>query len=457
MTQFTICGTLIHAPVCGEIEVIENGLIEVDEAGNIAGVHSPGTEKYEVVRETAVTTNSLITLATGQYLLPGLIDLHVHAPQWPQAGNALHLPLHEWLQDYTFPLEAKYADLAFAEKVYRSLVDTLIANGTTTTLYFATVHLAATKLLANICLAKGQRALVGKVAMDNPDECPDFYRDASTQAGLADTRALIEYVRTLPGNEQNLVLPVVTPRFIPSCTDEMLTGLGELAKAYDCHVQTHCSESDWEHNYVLNRHGKRDTTSLHDFMLLTNKTVLAHSCFINDEDMTTIKQQRSGIAHCPLSNAYFADAVFPAREVLDLGLNVGLGTDVAGGATPSLLQNCQTAVTASRYREAGVDNTLPQSERGVPGSRIDFKEAFWMATTGGGKALDLPIGLFKEGYKFDAILVDSTVENSNLVVWDELDGAKDVLQKIIYNANRQNIRKVWVQGALIGGFDRQAA
>lgn len=453
MNKFTICGTMIHAPFCGEIEVIENALIGVNETGNITGVYAPEAEQYAVVMATAVAANKLVELSKGQYLLPGLIDLHVHAPQWPQAGNALHLPLYKWLQEYTFPLEAKYADLAFAEKVYTSLVDTLLANGTTTTLYFATVHLEATKLLAEICLAKGQRALVGKVAMDNPAECPDYYRDASAQQGLADTRALIDYVRAMPGNEQGTVLPVITPRFIPSCSDEMLRGLGELAEETDCHVQTHCSESDWEHNYVLNRHGKSDTRSLQDFQLLTNKTVLAHSCFINDEDMATIKQQRSGIAHCPLSNAYFADAVFPARKALDLGLHVGLGTDVAGGATPSLLQNCHTAVTASRYLAGGVDATLPQQARGVPGSSIDFKEAFWMATTGGGQALNLNIGLFKEGYAFDAIVVDTKVTGSNLVIWDELDQAEDVLQKIIYNASRQNIRRVWVQGALVGGMD----
>jgi guanine deaminase len=453
MNQFTICGTIIHAPVCGEIEVIEDALVVVNEAGTISGVHAPNAENYADVKETAVASGSLLQLAEGQYLLPGMVDLHVHAPQWPQAGNALHLPLYEWLQKYTFPLEAKYADLAFAEKVYTSLVETLIANGTTTTLYFATVHLEATKLLADICLAKVQRALVGKVAMDNPDECPDYYRDASAQQGLADTRALIEYVRTMPGNEKETVLPVITPRFIPSCTDEMLTGLGKLAQEYDCHVQTHCSESDWAHGYVINRHGQRDTESLHHFKLLTHKTVLAHSCFITGDDMAMIKQQHSGIAHCPLSNAYFADAVFPARKALDMGLDVGLGTDVAGGATPSLLQNCNAAIIASRYLESGVAAEVPQSERGVPETRIDFKEAFWMATTGGGKALDLNIGLIKETYAFDAIVVDTQVANSNLVVWDELDKAEDVLQKIIYNASRQNIRQVWMQGALVGGVD----
>lgn len=454
MSKFTLCGTIIHAPLCGEIEVIENALIEVNEAGTISGVHSPKAENYTDIKHAAVAAGSLVKLAEGQYLLPGMVDLHVHAPQWPQAGNVLHLPLYDWLQEYTFPLEAKYADSAFAEKSYTSLVETLLANGTTTTLYFATVHLEATKLLADICLAKGQRALVGKVAMDNPDECPDFYRDASVQQGLDDTRALIEYVRTMSGNENETVLPVITPRFIPSCTDEMLKGLGELAEEYDCHVQTHCSESDWAHNYVLNRHGKRDTQSLNHFKLLTHKTVLAHTCFINVDDMVMIKQQHSGIAHCPLSNAYFANAVFPARKALDLGLNVGLGTDVAGGATPSLLQNCNAAVTASRYLEGGVNMEATQLERGILDARIDFKEAFWMATAGGGKALDLNIGLFKENYAFDAIVIDTKVADTNLVVWDELDKVEDILQKIIYNASRQNIRKVWVQGSLVGGGDQ---
>ena len=329
MSRFTLCGTVIHAPVCGEIEILENVLIVVSDTGVISSALEQGCERYIVAKQAAIDAGSFIELEEGQYLLPGMVDLHVHAPQWPQAGNALHLPLYDWLQKNTFPLEAKYADLDFAKQVYNSLVDVLLANGTTTALYFATIHLEATKLLADICLAKGQRALVGKVAMDNIDECPDYYRDASVQSGLDDTRALIEYIRSMSGNELETVLPVVTPRFIPSCTDEMLTGLGEIVQEYDCHVQTHCSESDWEHAYVLNRHGTRDTDSLDKFKLLTSKTVLAHSCFINEQDMAIIKERKSGVAHCPLSNAYFADAVFPARKALDLELDVGLGTDIS--------------------------------------------------------------------------------------------------------------------------------
>jgi guanine deaminase len=364
-------------------------------------------------------------------------------------GKALHLPLDDWLQQYTFPLEARYADLDFARASYASLVDNLIANGTTTAAYFGTVHLEATKLLADIALEKGQRAVVGKVAMDNADQCPDFYRDASTESGLDGTRQLIDYIRRMPGNEHRLVMPAVTPRFVPSCTDRMLAGLAGIAAEHGCHVQTHCSESDWEHQYVIDRHGLHDTQSLDGFGLLTNKTVLAHANLIDDADIATILARQSGIAHCPLSNVYLSHSVFPARKALDSGLKVGLGTDISGGASPSILHNCQVAITVSRALEDGVDPARAAGDRGSPGARIDYREAFWMATAGGAAALGLNTGRFASGCAFDAMVVDTNAVASNLRIWDGIDTDDDVLQKIIYNAGRQDIGSVWVQGRLV--------
>ncbi len=440
---FVLQGTVIQAPEPGHIDVLPGAAVQVDGAGNISAVEAEGTDAHRALLASAPAVE---TLPAGQYLLPGLVDLHVHAPQWPQLGKALHLPLYEWLQQCTFPLEAKYADMAFADRSYRGLVDCLLANGTTTALYFGTVHVPATLRLAEICLEKGQRAFIGKVAMDNPAECPDFYRDESTRAGLAGTRSLIEGIGALPGNGGMLVQPVVTPRFIPSCSDDMLTGLGQIAKDYDCHVQTHCSESDWEHGYVLDRHGMRDTASLDRFGLLTGKTVLAHCNFIDDGDMDLMHRRGNGIAHCPLSNFYFSNAVFPARRALDRGLNVGLGTDISGGPSPSLLHNCSVAVTASRALEEGVDPAAAAPERGVDAARIDFREAFWMATTGGARALGINVGRIAPGYRFDAIAVDTEYPGSDLTIWPELDDAEAVLQKILYNGGRDNIRNVWVQG-----------
>ena len=440
-----IHGTLIHTPDPGTVEILEDALVEVGEDGRIVRIDCPADPR---LLDEARERNDIVELEPDQYLLPGLVDLHVHAPQWPQLGKALHLPLDEWLQRYTFPLEARYEDLEFARTSYESLVDALLANGTTTAMYFGTVHLEATKLLADIALARGQRAVVGKVAMDCDEQCPDYYRDRSTQAGLDDTRALIEYINGLAGD---LVLPAVTPRFIPSCTDAMLDGLAKIADEYGCHVQTHCSESDWEHAFVIDRHGVTDTQSLDRMGLLTERTILAHANLVDDADMTTIRRRMTGIAHCPLSNLSLSRSVFPARKALDRGIRVGLGTDIAGGPSASILTNCQLAIVASRALEDGVNPALPPGRRGVPGSRIDYREAFWMATAGGAEALGVKTGLFRPGFEFDAIVIDAGATDSDFRVWTELDDGDEVLQKIIYNANRRNISRVWVGGRQVTG------
>ncbi|MDB5523035.1 MAG: guaD [Rhizobium sp.] len=443
----TICASGFHAPERGGIDVLEDVLIDVDAAGTIDAVHRPADPDYRVVREMREASGEMMTLPVGSYLLPGFVDLHVHAPQYPQLGSALDVPLEVWLQKHTFPLEARYEDLAFAQHSYGLLVEDLLANGTTTALYFATIHQAATRALVDICLDKGQRALIGKVAMDNAEECPDYYRDASPEAAIEGTRSLIDYVRSLPGNGENRVLPVVTPRFIPSCTDAALAGLGALAQECGCHVQTHCSESDWEHGYVLSRHGMTDTESLDRFGLLGRKTVLAHANFLTAGDMDRMKLTESAVAHCPLSNAYFAGAVFPLRAALEKGLHVGLGTDVSGGPSASMFENCRGAILVSRMLETGVDPNFAADARATFGpARIDFRDAFYLATAGGGEALDLPIGKLVPGYHFDAIVIDTKVEKSPIRLWDGLDSGDSILQKIIYAAGRANISDRWVGG-----------
>lgn len=438
-------GTAFHAPARGKVEVLENALIETGADGRIARLTRAGTAEHAARGEAAARANRLIRLGPSQYLIPGLVDLHIHAPQFPQMGKNLHLPLEDWLQKCTFPLEARYADQAFAEAVYADLVATLLANGTTTAVYFATVHLPASVALARICLAKGQRAYVGRVAMDNPDECPPFYRDASTEEGLALTRDFISEVRALALNG-GLVQPVVTPRFIPSCTDKMLEGLGRIAADTKAIVQTHCSESDWQHGYVLNRYGKSDTEALAGFGLMERNTVLAHANFISASDMGVIKRQGAGIAHCPLSNYYFSNAVFPLRRALDAGVNVGLGTDISGGPSPSILDNGRQAIAASRALDEGVDAAQSPDERRRPGMRIDFREAFWLSTRGGAEVLGLDTGLFRAGAPFDAVVLDLAAPGSNARIFDGIDSNEDVLEKIVNLTTRANIKGVWAEG-----------
>jgi len=447
-------GTALHAPVRGQLEVLREALIVVGGDGVIKAIHRHGSVEASSQAQHFAATGDLVTLGRTQYLLPGFVDLHIHAPQWPQLGMALDLPLEDWLQAYTFPLESRYADVEFARTVYESLVDGLLANGTTTAVYFGTLHLPATRILADTCLQRNQRALIGRVAMDDIQQCPAYYRDASAEGAEAQTRELIEYVRAMPGNEYSLIRPVITPRFIPSCSDELLTRLGALARETGCHVQTHCSESDWEHHYVLRRCGKSDTFALDGFGLLSRHTILAHGNFVGDDDIALIRTRGAALAHCPLSNVYFSDAVFPLRRILQQGVHVGLGSDIAGGASPSILDNARHAVLASRILEAGVDPALDRSQRRRPDSRIDALTAFWLATAGVGSALDLPVGVFREGFQFDAVVIDASVPAGNL----RLEGhetPEEVLQKIIYLAGRANIHEVWVANRRVHqGFAR---
>ena len=428
-------GTFCHAPSPGVVDCLPDAVVEVDAAGAILRVVRAGEAGHAEAAQGAERLKG--------FVLPGFCDLHVHAPQWPQLGTALDVPLEVWLQKHTFPLEARYGDLDFARASYSGLVDELLSLGTTTALYFASIHVPATRLLADICLQKGQRALVGKVAMDNPEQCPPFYCE-STDEALSGTAAVIDYINGLPGG---LIKPVVTPRFIPSCTDEALAGLGQLARSCGCHVQTHCSESDWQHGYVRARHGMDDTDSLDRFGLLTRHTVLAHGNFLNDGNLETIRARGAGIAHCPLSNHYFSNAVFPLRRALDKGVRVGLGTDIAGGPSASSFDSMRWTVASSRALEDGVDAAKAPGERGIAGSSVDWKTAFYCATRGGAEALDLPVGAFEPGRRFDAFLVDPDAPGGTVHLFDEAPEA--ALQKIVYTASKANIVRVWVDGKTV--------
>lgn len=444
---WAIRGAMIHTPRLGRVEAVADALMVI-EHGRIARLIHPESADHRDHRAIFAETGRLRTCPAQSVLLPGLVDLHVHAPQFPQLGTALDLPLDRWLQEHTFPLEVRYGDLEFADRTYNALVETLLGNGTTTALYFATIHLPATQRLAEICLARGQRALIGRVAMDHPTECPDDYRDRTAAIATDETRRFIAFVRAMRCNDNGLIRPVITPRFIPACTDELLASLGALAGETSCHVQTHCSEGDWEHDHVMARCGCSDTVALDRFGLLGRHTVLAHGNFVDAADLDLIAVRGAAIAHCPLSNAYLADAVFPLRAAIDRGVHVGIGTDIAGGPSASVLENARHAVTVSRMLEDGVDPRLPPAARGTPASRIDFREAFYLATTGGGVALDLPIGAFLPGYQFDAMLIEPQVRASNLRI-DLDDSADDMLQRIVYTAQRCNITKVWVAGATV--------
>ncbi|WP_039043584.1 guanine deaminase [Sporosarcina sp. ZBG7A] len=432
-----------------EVEVLKDCLFCIDEHGMIERIVRPEQSDYEKVLNEYIHTDVFQKIDDGSYLLPGFIDLHIHASQWAQAGTALDIPLHDWLSTYTFPSEAKFADLDYAKLVYEDVVSTLLANGTTTALYFATVHKEASVLLADICAKRGQRGLVGKVVMDLVQECPEFYRDSSTQTALQDTEEFILEVKKIAETTKQGVYPVVTPRFIPTCTNEVLEGLGALAAKYDTHIQSHCSESDWAHQHVQQRFGKNDAQALNDFGLLQDKSVMAHSNFLSDDDAKLFAETGSAIAHCPVSNAYFANSVIPIAKFARMGVDIGLGSDISGGFSPSLYDNSRQAVMSSRMLEDGVNPNVPADERGVEDSRITIAEAFYFVTAGGGASLSLPIGRLEEGYAWDVQRVDPTISTAKLPLFDPNEPLIDIFQKMMYLVRPENIRDVWVQGELV--------
>ena len=483
-----VAGTLMQTPTPDRLSVID-AVVEVQD-GVITAVHDRSTpEGTAAGRAALASAGERVELAPGTFLLPGLVDLHIHAPQWPQLGTGLDLPLERWLFDYTFPLEARYADADFATAVWDDLVPSLLAMGTTTAVYFSSNHLEATTALARACARHGQRALVGRVAMDHPEGTPEWYRDATAAAGVDASAESVEAINSMDSPPQRrhhdntqrpnstgtdasdsrpqrrhhdqtqrldsteadalasrLVEPVITPRFTPACTDALLEGLGELAESTGVRVQTHCAESDWHCGYALDRFGTSDPAALDRFGLVRPRTVLAHSDHLTDDEMVLVAGRRAGVAHCPLSNAYFANAVFRVRRALTAGLGVGLGSDIAGGARPGLLGVCQDAVTVSRMLEDGVDPAIGPAERGVPESRIDTVTAFWLATAGGASAIDLPVGLIEPGRRFDAIAVQTDRPGGAIRLWEGIDDEARSFEKIIRLATADDITQVWVDG-----------
>lgn len=440
-----VTGTVYHAPTKDSLEVLEHVVIAVGHDGVIVAVEQAGSPRAGALIRDA---EKAVTLSASQRLLPGLIDTHIHAPQWPQLGTGLDIPLDRWLFEYTFPLEARYADDAFAASVWERMVPTLLRHGTTTAVYYGTVHNKATTLLAEACVRHGQRAFVGRVGMDHPAGTPEWYRDSSANEGIEASALSIDEIRAVDAGA-GLVRPIITPRFAPACTDELLTGLGELASSTGTIVQTHCSESDWEHGYAFERFGTSDTVALERFGLVRDHSVLAHGDHVSDADMDILVAVGAGIAHCPLSNAYFANAVFPLHRALAKGVRVGLGSDVAGGAHPGLLPQCGHAVTASRYLEDGVDARLEPPSRGVAESRIDAVTAFHVATVGGAQLLGLNAGVIAVGSVFDAFVVDTDSRLSGLHFWDEFDNHERLFEKIVRLAGPEDISSVWVNGRLV--------
>ncbi|KAK0228746.1 hypothetical protein IW262DRAFT_1446281 [Armillaria fumosa] len=407
--------------------------------------------------------NAVVPLKETEFIIPGFIDTHTHAPQFPNIGSGQQYELLDWLSNVTFPMEAKFADLDFARDTYCSVVRRIINNGTTTCCYYGTLHLEATKLLADTIKSYGQRAFVGKCNMDR--NCPDYYVEPSAESSINATESLIAHIRSLNFEhaEEPLVQPILTPRFAISCSSPLLASLGKLASSdASLRIQTHISENRAEIEFTKQLFP--ECTSYADvydsFGLLRSNTVLAHAVHLEPQEMDLIAQRNAGISHCPTSNFNLSSGVAPVGAFLDRGIKVGLGTDVSGGYSPSILNSVQTASIAAKVIAMQTAGLKPTSGK-FSDRQLSVATLLYLATLGGAEVCDLKerVGSFAPGKSFDALIINVSNKGGNPCIWGagtEKKGKADLegmLEQLLFCGDDRNIARVFVQGKFVGGTE----
>ncbi|KAI0418996.1 hypothetical protein F5X98DRAFT_88297 [Xylaria grammica] len=439
-------GVLIHCLSLDQLEIIENGLIAITPDGIISSLVKsiPKDSVYQHLATLGLSESQYDVhfLDRGQFLIPGFVDTHNHAPQWAQRGLGQSMHILDWLDKVTFPNEARFRDPEYARRIYASCVDGFLQQGITTASYYGSMHAEATKILGDLCLEKGQRAFVGKCNMNR--NAPDYYRDTTVESSLSETRDCIAYMRRIDP-EGRLVKHVLTPRFAITCEDALLTGLGEIARSNpDLPIQTHFNEAEQEMSFTKTLFPTFDNeVDLYGhFGLLTKRSILAHCCYVSEYELGRLKDLECGVAHCPISNMTVGGGFMaaPVREFLRRDIKVGLGTDSGGGFSSSILDAMRQALVASNAKEV-------MSQGKDKGLSID--EVFYLATLGGARVccLDEKIGNLAVGKEFDALLIDSASSKPGVMTMlEEHDDIKTIFDKFIMTGDDRNIKKVFVRG-----------
>ena len=419
MRDFVIKGHLIDCAAPDRLRTQENGFAVVTD-GLCRGVFAALPERFAALP---------LTDFGDRLILPGMSDLHVHAAQYGFRGLGMDLELLDWLNTYTFPEEAKFAELAYAERAYEGFTSLLRRSCTTRAAVFASVHPAATLLLMDKLERSGLKSYVGKVNMDR--NCPDYIREPDVQSALNQTEEWIcaaqeRFVRTRP---------ILTPRFIPTCSDDLMTGLKGLQRKYGLPTQSHLSENYGEIAWVreLSPDSEHYGDAYDRFGMFggDHACIMAHCVHSGEEELELIRRNGVFIAHSPESNMNIASGVAPVSRYLALGLRVGLATDLAGGSHESMLRAMMHAIQASKLRWRLADQSVKP---------LTLEQAFWMATAGGG-AFFGRVGRFEPGWEFDAIVLD----DSRLDTPRPLS-LRDRLERAVYLADDRDIAAKYVDG-----------
>ncbi len=366
------------------LKTVSDGFI-VCENGLIKGVFQQIPEQYK---------DFPMEDYSGKLIIPGLTDLHVHAPQYSFRGLHMDLELLEWLNTNTFPEESKYKDLEYAGKAYQIFAEDLRRGGTTRASIFATLHVPATKLLMELIDKSGIRAYVGKVNMDR--NSPDYLCESDALSSATET---VQWLKdTIDAYEH--VKPIITPRFIPTCSDELMRMLADAQKEFQVPVQSHLSENRgeiaWVRELVPDSRFYGEAYDRFGLFGGETPTIMAHCVHSSPEEIQLMKERGVYIAHCPQSNENLSSGAAPVRLYLDKGMNTGLGSDVAGGATLSIFRAMTDAIQVSKLRYCMLDGQMEP---------VTMEEAFFMGTKGGGSFFG-KVGSFEEDYECDALVLD---------------------------------------------------
>lgn len=418
-------GTVIWTPELGRVEVREGAYLVAD-GETVRGVFDELPADC-VGQPVADYGDALV--------IPAFTDAHVHAPQFLNAGIGMDEELLPWLNHHTFPLEARFADPAFADRAYRAFLNALWEAGTLRFCAFATVHAEATWHLMRLAEDAGFSGLVGKVNMDR--NAPDELRE-DTAASLAQTEMLAQRSR----EELRRIGFIATPRFVPACTPELMEGLGRLVETYQLPVQSHVDENRSEVALVRELHPDAPSYAhVYDAfgLMPARRTVLAHAIWLTGPEVDLLREKHVLVAHSPQSNANLTSGIMPLRRWLDAGIACAVASDVAGGSDVALSRHVACAVRTSKLRQVACAEERAAS---VP-------EALYLATKapGGFAGFSQPSGSFEPGYRCDALVIgdERTAELDALLARTPLER----LEHFIYTGDDRAIRARYAGGILM--------
>lgn len=419
---YALKGNIIYSKNQNEINCFENSYL-ICQDGKSMGVFEKLDEKYKDIE----------VIDFGEKIIcPGLVDLHIHAPQYNFRGMGMDLELLDWLNTYTFPSEAKFKDEDYAKRSYQRFVDYLKYGPNTRHVIFASLHVKSTQILMDLMEESKMVSFVGKVNMDRNGGVDLEEKDADESE-----KATLDWLESIKGKYKN-TYPILTPRFIPSCTDELLEKLRKIKDEYNLPIQSHLSENlgeiEWVKELVPKAKFYGDAYNIFDLFGKNNKTVMAHCVYSNDDEQDLIKENKVFIAHCPDSNTNLTSGIAPAGKYLREGQKIGLGSDVAGGTHASIFKAMADAIKVSKLRYRLVDEKIKP---------LSLEEAFYMATLGGGEFFG-KVGSFEKGYEFDAIVID----DEKLLEEDKFN-LKQRLERIVYLSKDEDIVSKFVRGEKI--------